>query len=67
MTQGVTIWCGFWAQGMIGFDFFEDDDGNRGECCKDMLTGYLWLKLTVIDIENDATYHASQIVDFEKC
>lgn len=30
ILKKITIWCGFWAQGVIGPYFFcQDDDGNR--------------------------------------
>jgi len=37
-----TVWCGFWAGGVIGPFFFEDDDGNsatvNGNRYRDMIT-----------------------------
>lgn len=41
----VTVWCGFWAAGVIGPYFFEDIDGNavtvNGQRYRDMVTDFL--------------------------
>ena len=41
-----TVWCGFWAGGIIGPFFFEDDDGNSvtvtGNRYRGMITNFLW-------------------------
>lgn len=68
--EKVTVWCGFWAQGVIGPYFFEDDDGNRvtvnGERYRNMLVEYLWPELRNGDINNvffqqdGATCHTSR-------
>jgi hypothetical protein len=63
------MWCGFWAQGIIGSFFFEDSSGNsvtvNGECYRNMISSFLWKELEGLDISNcyfqqdDATCHTS--------
>lgn len=65
----VTVWCAFWANGVIGPYFFEDEDGRRLNVNKQryqtMLRDYFWPKLDGIDISNvyfqqdGATCHTS--------
>ena len=44
-----TVWCGFWAGGVIGPFFFETDDGTtltvNGEQYRDMISTQLWPNL----------------------
>lgn len=45
--ERTTVWCGFWAGGVIVPFFFEDDEGVtvtiNGERYRHMLTNFLWL------------------------
>ena len=46
----VTAWCGLWAGGLIGPYFFDGTvNGNR---YRQMLTDFLWPKLTQLDLDN---------------
>lgn len=52
----VTVWCAFWAGGVIGPYFFENAAGNaltvNGVRYREMLTEFLWPELDVIDVED---------------
>lgn len=54
--ERTTVWCGFWAGGVIGPFFFEDDEGVtvtiNGERYRHMLTNFLWPFLQNIDMQN---------------
>lgn len=68
--QRVTVWCGFWAGGVIGPFFFEDDEGAaitvNGDRYRNMLSDRFFPVLD--DMENDnfwfqqdgATCHTSR-------
>ena len=47
-----TVWCGFWAGGVIGPFFFETDEGTAvtvdGERYRDMIS---WLNMEELEIE----------------
>ena len=67
--QKVTVWCGFWAGGVIGPFFFENEGGVavtiNGERYRDMLAEFLWPKLDDMDLtdvwfqQDGATCHTS--------
>jgi hypothetical protein len=50
------VWCDFWAGGVIGPFFFDEDEGDtvtvNGERYRRMLISFLWLFLQNIDIQN---------------
>jgi len=66
----VTVWCAFWANGIIEPYFFEDDAGNavtvNAERYQSMLSDFLWSQLNHIDVsdvyfqQNGATCHTTQ-------
>jgi transposase len=51
-----TVWCGFWAGGVLGPFFFEDHEGKavtiNGERYRDMISTQLWPKLEDTEIDN---------------
>lgn len=67
--QQVTVWCGFWAGGMIGPYFFEDEHGNAETVNEDryrnMISNFLWPILDDMDTkemwfqQDGATCHTS--------
>ncbi|KAL4125925.1 hypothetical protein QTP88_010162 [Uroleucon formosanum] len=67
--QRVTVWCGFWAGGVIGPYFFEDERGNaetvNGDRYRNMISNFLWPILDDMDTEemwfqqDGATCHTS--------
>lgn len=54
--EKVTVWCGFWAGGVIGPYFFENDIGKAitvtGERYRSMITNFLWPELDDMDTNN---------------
>lgn len=54
--QKVTVWCGFWAGGVIGPYFFENDVGEaitiNGERYRTMLTDFFWPKLNDMEVDD---------------
>lgn len=54
--QRVTVWCGFWAGGIIGPYFFESETGQAatvtGARYRDMITQFFLPKLNGIDVAN---------------
>lgn len=54
--QKVTAWCGFWAGGLIGPCFFENDAGEavpvNGECYRTMITDFFWPTLNDMDVDD---------------
>ena len=54
--QKVTVWCGFWAGGVIGPYFFENDVGEAitvtGERYRRMITDFFWPKLDDIHLDD---------------
>ena len=54
--QNVTVWCGFWAGGIIGPYFFENETGQaatvNGARYRDMITQFFLPKLDDIDVAN---------------
>jgi hypothetical protein len=54
-VQRATVWCGFWAGGVIGSYFFENDAGNaitvNGVRYRNMITEFLWPQLDGMDME----------------
>jgi len=66
----VTVWCAFWANGIIGPHFFEDDAGNavtvNAERYQSMLSDFLWPQLNHIDVsdvyfqQDGATCHTTR-------
>lgn len=52
----VTVWCGFWAGGIIGPYFFENDDGVsitvNGERYRSMITNFFWHEIDNMDVED---------------
>jgi hypothetical protein len=54
--QRVTVWCGFWAGGVIGPHFFENEAGEtvtvNGVRYRDMITNFLWPQLDGMDLED---------------
>lgn len=65
----VTVWCGFWARGIIGF--FEDKAGNKltatGRRYRSMIENFAWDQL-VTEIQqlwfqqDDATPHTNNLM-----
>ena len=66
----LTVWCGLWANGIIGPYFFENADGatvtvNSGRY-RNMLREFLWPKLNEMDVnqlwfqQDRATSHTSR-------
>ncbi|CAK9801230.1 Transposable element Tc3 transposase [Anthophora plagiata] len=55
-TENVAVWCAFWANGIIGPFFFEDNAGNtvttRAEHYQSMLSDFLWPELNCIDVSD---------------
>lgn len=68
--QRATVWCGFWARGVIGPFFFEDDTGTavtvNGDRYRRMISDWLWPIMEGMNIENcwlqqdGATCHTSR-------
>lgn len=66
----VTVWCAFWANGIIGPFFFENDAGNavtvNAERYQSMLRDFLWTQLSHIDVsdvyfqQDGATCHTTR-------
>lgn len=54
--QKVTVWCAFFAGGIIGPFFFENDAGNsvtvNGERYRAMITNFLWPELDAMDVND---------------
>ena len=54
-AQRVTFWCGFWAGGVIGPYFFENEVGDtvtvNGVRYRNMITEFLWPRLDGMDLE----------------
>ena len=54
-AQRATVWCGFWAGGVIGPYFFENDGGNavtvNGVRYRNMITEFLWPQLDGMHME----------------
>lgn len=54
--QKVTVWCGFWAGGVIGPYFFENEAGDavtiNGARYRVMLQDFLWQQLDDFDEED---------------
>lgn len=67
--QKVTVWCGFWAGGIIGPYFFENDVGEaitvNGERYRTMITDFFFPKMNDMDVDDmwfqqdGATCHTS--------
>ena len=67
--QRVTIWCGFWAWGIIGPYFLENEAGAsvsvNGLRYRTMINEFLWPELGDMDVvdvyfqRDGATYHTS--------
>jgi hypothetical protein len=55
-AQRATVWCGFWAGGLIGPYFFENEAGNavtvNGVRYCNMITEFLWPQLDGMDMED---------------
>lgn len=53
----MTVWCGFWDGGLIGFYFFKDSAGNtvtmNGERYNTIISDFLWLHLKKLEIGMD--------------
>lgn len=68
--QRVTVWCSFWAEGVIGPYFFEGEDGKaltvNGNRYREMVTNFLWSRLERMDLQDiwfqqdGATAHTSR-------
>ena len=54
--QRVTVWCGFWAGGIIGPYFFENEAGAavlvNGLCYRTMINEFLWPELKDMDVDD---------------
>ena len=54
-AQRATVWCGFWAGGLIGPYFFENDAGNavtaNGVRYRNMITEFSCPQLDGMDME----------------
>ncbi|EFN77040.1 hypothetical protein EAI_10270, partial [Harpegnathos saltator] len=54
--QKITVWCGFWAGGVISPYFFKNDVGEaitvNGERYRTMITNIFWPKLNDMDVDN---------------
>ena len=52
----VTVWCGFWAGGLIGPYFFENENGIaitvNGIRYREMITNFLWHEIDDMDVED---------------
>ncbi|CAK9817074.1 Transposable element Tc3 transposase [Anthophora quadrimaculata] len=69
-SQKVAVWCAFWANGIIGPFFFEDNAGNAvtatAEHYQSMLSDFLWPELNPIDVsdvyfqQDDVTCHTTR-------
>lgn len=67
--QRVTVWCGFWAGGVIGPYFFENEAGAtvsvNGVRYREMLTNFFWPEVDALDADDlyfqqdGATCHTS--------
>lgn len=67
--QRVTVWCGFWAGGVIGPYFFENEAGQavtvNGDRYRTMIRDFLWPHFDAMDIQqlwfqqDGATCHTS--------
>lgn len=55
-TQRATVWCGFWAGGVIGPYFFENEAGDAvtvtGERYRNMIMEFLWPQLEGMEFED---------------
>ena len=68
-SQRVTVWCGFWAVGIIGPYFFENETEAailvNGLRYRTMINEFLWPELKDMDVDDvyfqqkGATYHTS--------
>lgn len=68
--QRVIVWCGLWAEGVIGPYFFENETGKivtvNAEWYRDMISNFLWPKLDDIDVsdmwfqQDDAICHTAR-------
>lgn len=68
-AQRATVWYGFWAGGVIGPYFFENEAGNavtvNGVHYCNMITEFLWPHLDSVDVEDvwfqqdDTTCHSA--------
>ena len=54
--QRVTVWCGFWARGIIGPYFFENEAGAavsvNGLRYRTMIMEFLWWELEDMDVDD---------------
>ena len=54
--QKVTVWCGFWAGGIIGPYFFKNDVGEaisvNGELYSTMISDFFWSKFNDMDVDD---------------
>ena len=67
--QRVAVWCGFWAEGIIGSYFFENEASQaatvNGARYRDRITRFFLPKLDDIDVadmwfqQDDATCHTA--------
>jgi hypothetical protein len=55
-AQRATVWCGFWAGGVTGPYFFENEAGNavtvNSVRYRNMITEFLWPQLDGMDMES---------------
>ena len=55
-AQRATVWCGFWAGGVIGPYLFENEPGSavtvNGVRYSNMITEFLWPQLDGMDMED---------------
>jgi hypothetical protein len=68
-AQQATVWCRFWAGGVIGPYFFENEAGNavtvNGARYRKMITEFLWPQLDSMEMEDMwfqhdvATFHTA--------
>ena len=69
--QGVTVWCGFWNDGIIGPFFFENEQGAaftvNGEYYRAMLNEFLFPKIEEDDMDDiwfqqdGVTWHTANV------
>lgn len=68
--ERVTVWCGFWAGGLIGPYFFENESGKavtvNGIRYREMITNFLWHEIGDMDVDgiwfqqDGATCHSAK-------
>ena len=69
-AQRATVWCGFWAGGVVGPYFFENEPGSavtvNGVHYCNMITEFLWPQLDGMDMEDKCFQQEGAICHTER-